>query len=103
MNIGRAVRVTRAFKGLSQQQLAECAGFDASYISLVESNRRRPRPETLEKLAEAMGVPSELLRLLGATGSELRGISADQAREFGLQLLRMLEEQDTLPLFKDET
>jgi len=42
--------------GLAQEQLAERAGLTVNAISLLERGRRRlPYPQTIRKLAEALG------------------------------------------------
>lgn len=53
----------RILSGLSQQQLAEKADISHSYLSLLERNgKRRPAPETVAKLAAALGVTIEDLQ-----------------------------------------
>jgi hypothetical protein len=44
----------------------------------------------------------ELVKLLAATGHELRGISTKEARALGLLIIRLLEEEDNLQLFPEK-
>jgi predicted transcriptional regulator/DNA-binding XRE family transcriptional regulator len=54
--LGAKVRALRRREGLSQVQMAERLGISASYVNLIESNRR-PLPATLLiKLAQMFGV-----------------------------------------------
>lgn len=46
----------RKEKGLSQETLAEKAGLDRTYISMLERGKRQPTLETLFKLSEALGI-----------------------------------------------
>lgn len=45
----------RKYRGMSQQTLAEAAGIGQGYLSEIERGRAAP-PETLERLAAALGV-----------------------------------------------
>lgn len=54
---GAAVRRARKAKGLSQEQLAQIAGLDRTYISGLERGVRNPALSTQERIAQALGVP----------------------------------------------
>ena len=59
---GRTVRALRAQRGLSQEALAAEAGFDRTYISLVERGLRNISLVNICRLARALGVrPASLL------------------------------------------
>lgn len=58
--IGQRVRELRRVRGLSQEQLAG-PGVSASYVSLIESGRRRPSPAVLAALAATLGTTPEFL------------------------------------------
>jgi transcriptional regulator with XRE-family HTH domain len=51
-----AVKEIRRRKGWSQKDLAEESGVGQDTISGIESGRHEPRPSTLRKLADALGV-----------------------------------------------
>jgi transcriptional regulator with XRE-family HTH domain len=51
-----ALRRLRKRKGLTQQELAKHAGVSQYTITEIETGRRDPRPSTLRKLADALGV-----------------------------------------------
>lgn len=60
---GQALREVREGYGISQEQLGLEAGFDRTYISLVERGIRSPTVRTVVRLAEALKVaPSEMVR-----------------------------------------
>ena len=59
-HVGERVRALRLQRGLSQEQLAG-PGVSASYVSLIESGRRRPSPDALQTLATALGTSAEFL------------------------------------------
>ncbi|MFE3838963.1 helix-turn-helix domain-containing protein [Pseudogemmobacter sonorensis] len=53
---GARLRERRLALGLRQAQVAAGAGISASYLNLIEHNRRNVTPEVLERLAHALGV-----------------------------------------------
>ena len=55
--VGRALRETRMSAGLTQQQLAERAGLSVSFVSFLESGRKKGSLETYHRLARALGIP----------------------------------------------
>ena len=90
MDFGRAIRVIRAARGYSQRELAQRSGLTPSFISLLESGGRTPSVKTLKALADAFGVPTELITLLASDGHSLRGIPPEEAQELSMRLLRLL-------------
>lgn len=61
MNLGRAIKLCRVHRELSQQELADLVGVDVSHISLLERNKRNAKLSILDKLAKALGIPTFLL------------------------------------------
>jgi transcriptional regulator with XRE-family HTH domain len=58
--IGKKLKDLRLRRAMSQRKLAEAAGMSQRAIVDLETDRREPRPSTLGKLAEALGIePSE--------------------------------------------
>lgn len=90
LDYGRAIRVARAARRLSQKGLAELSGLDASYISLLESGRRQPGADAIARLVSALRVPSHLLSLLAAPKAELEAASPEQVPVLGRLLLDLL-------------
>jgi transcriptional regulator with XRE-family HTH domain len=61
--IGDRLRQLRHKKSLTQVGLAAAAKLGPSTIFHLKNNHREPKPETVEKLAQALGVePSELVK-----------------------------------------
>ncbi|MCL2504439.1 MAG: helix-turn-helix domain-containing protein [Coriobacteriia bacterium] len=59
---GCHLRSLRAERGLSQEELANLAGLDRTYISSCEAGRRNVTLRTLIRLAKALGItPEEML------------------------------------------
>jgi len=55
------IRLWRARRGLTQQELADRAGISKPYLSQIESGKRQGTVETLAAIARALDVPLEVL------------------------------------------
>ena len=78
--LGRAIKVTRAERGLERKELARLSGLSYPYLSEIEKGKKRASTEALLPIAQALGLrQSELLeraeRLLdrGLSSSERSG------------------------------
>lgn len=58
---GAALRAIREARELSLRDLGEMAGMNASYLSQIERGERDPRPETVQRIAQALGVPEDAI------------------------------------------
>lgn len=94
--IGSKIRIARKQAGLKQKELAEKIGVSESRISQYENGSQRPRIDTIQKIAEGLGItPSDLmgpewfdLQLGAGNLSELqKGVSMLQALEQYLKSL----------------
>jgi len=90
MDFGRAVKTVRGMRRMSQAELAKCANLDPSYVSFIESGRRKPSMTMAEEIARALGIPIYLFMLIGSDKDDLRGITQDQAGTLGRQLLDLV-------------
>ena len=89
--IGSRIRERRVMAGMKQADLARAAGISASYLNLIEHNRRRIGGKTLNQLADVLEVPAGILAegaeaalvtaLRDAIGEDAR-VEADRAEEF---------------------
>jgi DNA-binding XRE family transcriptional regulator len=57
VHVGKRVRKLRKKASMSQSELADKAGLDQSHISRIENAEYSPTHMTLEKIADALGVP----------------------------------------------
>lgn len=57
--IGEVLRAKREKLGISQEGLAERAGVDRTYISILERGLKSPTVETLERICDALGTLPE--------------------------------------------
>ena len=56
MKIGTQIMIARKDKKLTQTDLSHCIGISVNSISLIERGITNPKHETLEKIAEQLGV-----------------------------------------------
>jgi len=61
--VGRVIARRRADASVTQEKLAEIAGLERGYISLMERGLRMPTVDTIFRLCQGLKVsPSELIR-----------------------------------------
>ena len=92
MNYPKAIRIARSLADMSQGQLADLAEIDRSYLSLIESGKRQPSVETIEKISNALKLPFHLLSLLGSEEADVQKTSHDQIASLALALTKLLLE-----------
>ena len=92
MNYSKAIRVARSLADISQGQLADRADIDRSYLSLIESGKRMPSVETIEKIAQALKIPFHLLSLLGSEEADIKKASHEQIASLSVALTKLLLE-----------
>ncbi|WP_420715684.1 helix-turn-helix domain-containing protein [Cupriavidus sp. D39] len=57
--VGKAVRRHRETQGLSQRELGDRVGLDRNHVSRIEVGTTNIALDTLEKMANALGVTAE--------------------------------------------
>jgi len=103
---GTLLRDLRRLKNISQRELAEKVGVDFSYISKLENDRLPPpAAETIVKIANVLGVPTEeLLSQTNKLPSDLKEMlgSNSAALKFMNVARDMKLSQDEWNLLTDE-
>src|SRR5687768_13653415 len=61
MNIGKAIKIWRKQKGLSQKDLSNAAGLSFTALRLLETNITFPQKSTLESISKALDIPTSYL------------------------------------------
>ena len=54
--LGQRIKYLRKSKNITQEKLAEITNMDITSLSKIETGRNYPQPETLEKIANALGI-----------------------------------------------
>jgi len=97
MNYSKAIRIARALADIPQRELAKRVSIDASLVSMLESGKRKPSLDTLEKIAAALGIPFHLFTLLASEPGDVSGADPESVQRLGAGLGRLLlggEEDD---------
>ena len=102
MNLGNAIKICRAHRGLTQAELSKEVGVSLSYLSLLERNKRDATVSTLEAIAQGLGIPLNLLFFLASDSAALQGLPEEVRDKLSAIILRLLNEprtpQANLPL-----
>jgi transcriptional regulator with XRE-family HTH domain len=97
MSIGTRIIQARNLRNMSQRELSERSGIASSYLSRIENRRLEPRPKTLRRIAEALGVPlSELFRE-GRAGQAVSRCALTVSGNCIMELLRSRRRQGQRP------
>lgn len=83
---GRAVRVIRAMRGMTQRETAERAEIEPNYLAMIESGGRTPSARLQRAIARALHAPPYFVTMLADAG-EVRRMSAEMRGELARQLL----------------
>lgn len=87
LSLGQALRALRKDNGLTEVELAQQVGITQTSIWRYETDKRLPRAELLEKVAEALGaskrVRRELLDQLHGAQTQLQSVRAIAQRGLG--------------------
>jgi transcriptional regulator with XRE-family HTH domain len=100
MDYGKAIRVGRSARGLTQTELAERTSIGPSELSLIESGKRQPTVKVLGQISDALQIPLHLL--LASEPKDLKERESEpEINELAKDLLRLLvstDNQQKLPL-----
>jgi len=66
MNWSKAIKIARAARGVTQKELSKLVDINQSYLSLIESGRRIPSTDVLERIAKVTGFPVPLLTIMAS-------------------------------------
>src|SRR5437879_5137229 len=94
MDYGKALRLARALAGLQQQELAQVAGIDASYISLIEQGKRTPSLKLINKLSHAIGIPPHLFTFLAMEREDTEFLEPTELKSIGESLTKLVLDYD---------
>lgn len=90
MEIGHALKICRSAKKLSLDELAERSGLSQSYLSMIESGKRKPTLSSIEKVSKALGVPTPILLFLAAEKGELQGLDVETTNRLAAAVLEVV-------------
>ena len=71
MSVGERIRISRKAAGLTQKELGQKLGVSASMIGQYETDLRKPKLDTVIKIADALGISTTELLDVAPTDSGL--------------------------------
>jgi transcriptional regulator with XRE-family HTH domain len=75
---------------MPQRELAERVSIDPSLISMIESGKREPTREILERIADALEIPFHLFTLLATEPNDLGAGDSESLHRLAVGLGRLL-------------
>jgi len=90
MNMGKAIKLCRTQRGISQTVLAQQAKCSVSYLSMLENNKHDPTLSTLTQIAHALHLPLGIIFFLGAEGNDFGGINKKLQGDLARTALELL-------------
>lgn len=75
MTVSENIRYFRKERGYTQKQLSELAGIATITLQQYELDKREPKLENLQKIAEALGIPIAALLDIDETDQALNTLS----------------------------
>lgn len=99
MDIGRAIKLCRSRKGWTLRDLNKRSGITVSHLSMIERNQRDASMAAMQSLANAFGMPLNVLVFLAADQKELAGISKELKEKLSHAALELLSLPTTDNLF----
>lgn len=91
MNLGKAIKLCRTQKNLSQSDLALASGISVSYLSLLEKGRRDPSFSTVKGISEALDIPTSILIFLASENDEMGDVSPELAEKLSHTALKLIQ------------
>jgi transcriptional regulator with XRE-family HTH domain len=93
-NLAANLRARRIAAGLSQEELSEKSGLDQTYVSYLEKERRNVSLDSVEKLADALGVPP--LELLMPPPPDISAGNLDRPQKALKEARRVLRDRERI-------
>ena len=90
MDYSKAIRIARSLADMPQRELAERVSIDPSLISMLESGKRKPTRDILERIAVALGMPFHLFALLATESEDLRASEPESFHRLAIGLSKLL-------------
>lgn len=95
MSYGKALKLIRTSRNISQKELSVLVDVNPSYISLIEKGKRIPTIEIIEKIVKALDIPIHLFFLLSSDKEEVKKLyPTSNINKIGTLLLNILLNSD---------
>ena len=96
LDVGKAIRIVRGAASMRLGVLAVRSRISAPFLSLVEGGDRQPSLAVLRRIADALGIPAEVLIMLSQpTGGRLQ-VKDQHTRNLVTTIRKMLAIEESL-------
>ncbi len=92
MSWGKAIKLCRVQRGISQGDLAEQSGLSISYISLLERDKRDPSMSAMEKIVSALKVPLTIIAFYAVDQNKITELNPELAEKLSSAMLHVIKE-----------
>lgn len=91
--LNEALRLIRVFHDMKQTDAAKALGVSPSYLSEVESGKKKPTLELIEKYAEAFRIPSSSIMYFSENMGQARPVEVTRTAVASkiIKLMQFLE------------
>ncbi len=92
MNIGLAIRKCRKLRNLTLNELSEKVSLSKSYLSLVETGKRKPSFNVLNDISTAIDIPLYLLVYISTEQSKINELDENLSTQLKNLIFELLKE-----------
>lgn len=92
MNLGKAIRICRKKKGLTQAELASLSNISVSHLCLLEKDKRDPSLSAVTAISDALKIPISVLVLLASKHEDINELSENQIEELSRNIMGIIDE-----------
>ncbi len=96
MEIGDTIKKMRKKNGMTQEDLSKVSGVTQTYISQIESGRRKPTLKILELLCDSINVPFPIIAFLSLDVNSIPENKRETFRIIQPAINAMIQEYFTL-------
>ena len=91
MKIGKILKILRASKGLTQNQMSKVLGISQNYLSLIEQDKKAPSAEAVANFASSLSFSKDALILVSSdVPKELNGKDIEDFRRLQQNIMSLL-------------
>lgn len=94
MNIGLSIKKCRKLRNVTLDELSIRTKLSKSYLSLIESGKRRPSIDVVNSISVCIGIPMHLLIYLSTDTEDVTSLNAELDAKLKELLLRLIKNGD---------
>jgi len=91
LKIGTTIKEIRKKKGINQKEFAKLLGKTPTYISLIESDKKKPSLKFIEEVADYFGIPSYYILFKSMEEEDIAEDKRDSYKKLAPSITAMIE------------